>query len=151
MEQEIHQSKFKSEFQKLYLNILYTGNWIHLRQVRVFKKFQLTPQQYNLLRILRGRAPQAATIQYLTDRMLDRSSNASRLVDKLLAKGLVERHACPTNRRAVDVTITDKGQALLKEIDVLEKGWEKSLANVTLDEANQVNAILDKLRQASAE
>jgi DNA-binding MarR family transcriptional regulator len=144
LEEEIQQTTFKSEHQKLLINIIYTGNWINQKSVRLLKKHNLTPQQFNILRILRGQRPKTSTIMLLQARMLDRMSNASRLVDKLLGKGFVDRQMNDIDRRRVDVTITDKGLALLKVLDGLE--LDDLLTALTVKESQMVNELLDKMR-----
>ncbi len=149
LEKEIDQKHFASEHHKLLINVLFTGKWLDYRQQRRFKTWDLTPQQYNILRILRGAAPKPATVQYLTDRMLDKSSNASRLVDKLEEKGLACRATCPHNRRAVDVNITEAGMALLEQIDGRNVLNDHVFAQVlTEQEAQTLNRLLDRLRDA---
>ncbi len=144
LEEEIQQTTFKSEHQKLLINIIYTGNWINQKSVRLLKKHNLTPQQFNILRILRGQRPNTSTIMLLQARMLDRMSNASRLVEKLLGKGLVDRQMNDVDRRRVDVTITDKGLALLKVIDGLP--LDDLLTTISIEDAQTVNSLLDKMR-----
>ena len=146
LEKEIMQKKFKNEFHKLGVNIIYTGNWINLINMKYFKEFDLTLQQFNVLRILRGQFPNPATVNLLIERMLDKTSNASRIVDKLVLKKLVDRKICPNDRRAVDVIITKKGLNLLEEIDKHQKSWEENLMTLNTDEAKKVNELLDKLR-----
>jgi len=146
LEKEIKQKKFKSEHHKLAINIIYTSNWLVSSNAAIFKQYGITAQQYNILRILRGQHPEPATVNLLIDRMLDKMSNASRLVDKLKLKGFVERKICKNDRRAVDVIITDKGLGLLKELDVMEKQMNRSVESVTVDEARELNRILDKMR-----
>ncbi len=146
LEDEIKQGKFRNEFQKLIINLIYTGGWINGRNSEFLKPFGLTNQQYNLLRILRGQYPEPATVNLLIDRMLDKMSNASRIVDKLITKKLVERKACSGDRRCVDVIITDKGLKLLQKIEIEEKNWESLSKNLSLSESKQLNKLLDKLR-----
>ncbi|WP_242927028.1 MarR family winged helix-turn-helix transcriptional regulator [Pontibacter vulgaris] len=146
IEEEIKQSSFKSEYQKAYINMIYTSGWLELAQATLFKPFGLTLPQYNILRILRGQHPEPATVSLLIERMLDKTSNASRIVDKLEAKGLVTRKQCPNDRRTVDVLITDKGLALLKEMDEFEGGQKTGITNLTEQEAKELNRLLDKIR-----
>jgi DNA-binding MarR family transcriptional regulator len=146
IEDEIKQSAFKSDYHKAYINLLYTSNWLVQEQSNLFKPFGVTLPQYNVLRILRGQHPKPATVSLLIERMLDKTSNASRIVDKLEAKGLVTRKQCPNDRRTVDVLITDKGLALLKEMDVLDGGSKTGIRNLTENEATELNRLLDKIR-----
>ena len=147
LEQDIKQSEFKSPYSKAIINIIYTNNWLQSLQVEIFKPFDLTLQQYNVLRILRGQYPQPITVIAIIERMLDKMSNASRLVDKLLAKELVIRKLCPNDRRAVDVVITERGMNLLAEIDKLQEKWENQLHGLTENEALELSDLLDKMRQ----
>ena len=148
LEEEIKQSTFQSEGQKAYLNIIYTAGWLSLRQAAAFRPYGLTLPQFNVLRILRGQHPKPATVALLIDRMLDKTSNASRIVDKLEEKKLVTRTVCPANRRAVDICITEAGLALLGQID--DSGLtdvRRNGMNALSDaEAAQLNHLLDKVR-----
>ncbi|AKD05645.1 transcriptional regulator [Pontibacter korlensis] len=146
IEDEIKQSVFKSEYQKAYINLIYTSGYLQQAQSALFKPFGVTLPQYNILRILRGQHPKPATISLLIERMLDKTSNASRIVDKLEAKELVTRKQCPSDRRTVDVLITQKGLDLLEQMDGLEGGKGTGITNLTEDEATQLNALLDKIR-----
>jgi DNA-binding MarR family transcriptional regulator len=143
---EIKQSKFKNEHQKMLINILFTSNWLNSKHASSLKPFGISSQQFNLLRILRGQHPKPASVNLLIDRMLDKSSNASRLVEKLRLKKLVERSVCPEDRRAVNVIITKKGLDLLTELDKNESDFFKELQNLSEKEAEQMNFLLDKLR-----
>ncbi len=146
LEKEIQQEKFKNEFHKLAVNIIYTHSWLHTHQNKILSKHNLTAQQYNLLRILRGQYPNPATINLLKERMLDKMSDASRLVERLRGKGLVERKNCKEDRRRAEVKITDKGLDVLKDLDELEDEIETKLSTISHDEAQSVNDILDKMR-----
>ena len=146
IEEEIKQPTFKSEHQKAHINLLYTSGWVQQAQASLFKPFGVTLPQYNVLRILRGQHPKPATISLLIDRMLDKTSNASRIVDKLEAKALVTRKQCPADRRTVDVLITEKGLALLKQMDGVESGTGTGITNLNTEEAEQLNRLLDKIR-----
>ncbi len=144
IEEEIQQEKFKNEYHKLLVNIFFTSNWLYALNMRFLRKFDLSPEQYNILRILRGQYPNVSTIFNLIDRMLDKMSNASRLVDKLVIKGLVDRKLCLEDRRRVDVLITQKGLDLLKQID--DENFEFVLDQISEKDASQLNKLLDKLR-----
>lgn len=146
IEDEIQQRTFQSEYHKMYINLIYTANWLQFRQSAAFKEFGITLPQFNILRILRGQFPKPATVNLLIERMLDKTSNASRIVDKLEAKGLVTRKVCPSNRRAVDILITDSGLELLTRMDGAVSPQSVGLQNVTEEEATTLNTLLDKLR-----
>lgn len=143
---EIKQSKFRNEHHKMLVNILFTSGWLDSKHACNLKPYGISSQQYNILRILRGQHPKPATVNLLIERMLDKNSNASRLVEKLRLKKLVERATCPEDRRAVNVLITQKGLDLLTEIDKHETSFLKELKNLTEKEAEQINLLLDKLR-----
>lgn len=146
IEDDIKQDKFKNHFSKAIINLIYTSNHLGQMMQHLFKPHQLTNPQYNILRILRGQHPKAATVNLLIERMLDKSSNASRIVDRLETKGLVTRQQCKDDRRAVDVSITEEGLELLKVIDDEMIVWEDKISNLTEDEASQLNNLLDKMR-----
>ena len=146
IEEEIKQKTFKSAHQKAYINTIYTANWLQLRQSANFKPYGITLPQYNVLRILRGQYPTPATVNLLIERMLDKTSNASRIVDKLEAKELVTRKQCPADRRTVDILITDKGLKLLQEMDEVEGGELVGVRNLSAEEAEQLSLLLDKVR-----
>ena len=146
IEEEIKQKTFKNEYHKLTVNLMYTGSWLGVKNHLHLKPFDLTVQQYNILRILRGQYPQPATVTLLIDRMLDKLSNASRLVEKLRKKGMVERCVCEKDRRAVDVKITKNGLDLLKKVEKLDQEWEQIFYTLTKPEAQKLNELLDKLR-----
>ncbi|MBW7995482.1 MAG: MarR family transcriptional regulator [Candidatus Glassbacteria bacterium] len=146
IEQEIKQKSFGSEHEKLIANLLFTGNWLNSSNDRRLKKFGVSSQQYNVLRILRGRYPGPASVNDLRERMLDRESNASRLVEKLRQKDLVCRSECQRDRRAVDILITDKGLELLNELDRSAGERIEKFHPVSSHQAARLNELLDKLR-----
>ncbi|MBS3944970.1 MAG: MarR family transcriptional regulator [Melioribacter sp.] len=146
LEDEIKQKKFKNDYHKLAVNLIYTHGWLSNHQAEFFKSFDITGAQYNILRILRGQHPNPASINLLKDRMLDKMSDASRLVERLKNKGLVEREICPEDRRKVEVKITDSGIELLKKMDDLEDKFENLFANIKSSEAKMLNELLDKIR-----
>jgi DNA-binding MarR family transcriptional regulator len=146
IERDIIQLRFKSEFEKAAVNILYTGSWLHGNNSIWLRPFKITPEQFNVLRILRGSHPKAMKLTDITSRMIDKNSNATRLVEKLRQKSLVKRELCPTNRRQVDISITGKGLNLLKRIDLKQSEWISSLRKISKVEAKELNRILDKLR-----
>lgn len=146
IEDEIKQPVFQNDYQKGYINLVYTAGWLQQQQQAAFREFDITLPQFNILRILRGQHPKPATVNLLIERMLDKTSNASRIVDKLEAKSLVTRTVCPSNRRAVDICITDAGLALLQRMDESVMKRENGLQNLTAEEATQLNTLLDKIR-----
>ena len=136
-------SSFESEQQKAMLNIMFTANWMSGLQNEFFKTYGLSPQQYNILRILRG-ANQPLKVQTIKSRMIDRSPNVTRLTDKLIDKALIERLNCETDRRVVQIQITQKGLDLLNLIP--SDQYKTLLHNLSEKEAQELNVLLDKLR-----
>jgi DNA-binding MarR family transcriptional regulator len=128
---------------KALLNIIYTGNWINSHQNTFFSPFGISPQQFNILRILRG-ADQPLKVQTIKERMLERSPNATRLMDKLCSKNLIERIPCPEDRRVVHIVITTEGLQLLE--DISKKMDFDLLENLNEKEAGQLSDLLDKIR-----
>ncbi|MFT4777551.1 MAG: DNA-binding MarR family transcriptional regulator [Flavobacteriales bacterium] len=150
IEEVIQQNQFKSEFEKLSINLMYTLSQFTVIQQRFFRQYDLTVQQYNILRILRGQKGRPIGVNEMIDRMIDRTSNASRLVEKLRQKHLLERVACVNDRRQVEVTITKKGLSLLDELDDLVVMRSTIYSEITENEAAQFNNMLDKLRTGIA-
>jgi DNA-binding MarR family transcriptional regulator len=146
IEEEIKQETFKSPLHRAIVNLLYTNNWLIHSQMQVLKPFDLTVPQYNVMRILRGQHPNPVMINDITERMLDKMSNASRLVDKLVGKKLVDRQQCPSDRRAVDVVITDRGLALLTKIDAAQQVWEQQFVQYEATQADHLSDLLDAFR-----
>lgn len=146
LEQEIKQERFQSEHQKASINILYTGSWLYNINAGYLKKFGITPEQFNVLRILRGSHPKPMMLAEITARMIGKSSNCTRLVEKLRQKGLVNREICADNRRQVDISITERGLQILKKIDADLPAWTSTLEKLTKSEAKELNRMLDKLR-----
>jgi DNA-binding MarR family transcriptional regulator len=146
LEKEINQKKFRSESHKLMVNIIYTFNWLNSRHSDFLKPYDITYQQFNVLRILRGQQMQPASIKLIRERMLDKMSDASRIVEKLRTKGLVERHICQHDRRSCQVFITQNGMDLLSEIDKRNDVSEQDMNHLTEEEKKQLNTLLDKLR-----
>jgi DNA-binding MarR family transcriptional regulator len=147
IDEEIHQHSWRNPFHKAVVNALYTSRFLEDSSNRLLRPYNVTHQQFNILRILRGQKDKPATVKLLVERMLDKSSNASRLVDKLLEKALVRRDTCPNDRRAVEVRISAEGLALLDRIDREHFDSQASASTVLSDEeAHQLSALLDKLR-----
>ncbi|MEL6536074.1 MAG: MarR family transcriptional regulator [Bacteroidota bacterium] len=146
LEQDIAQSQFTSAYQKALINLMYTNNHVVDRMNQTFKEYEITRQQYNVLRILRGQAPSPATINLIKDRMIDRQSDASRIVERLRLKGLIERRQNDDDRRAVEVSITKDGLALLDSMDGDVEGFESMFMGLTPEEAHTLNVLLDKVR-----
>ena len=143
---EIKQSSFKNEETKAVINLIFTGNFIVQRQQAFMKPFGITMQQFNVLRILQGQKGQAISVLSITERMLDKMSNASRLVDKLFAKKLVSRVQCEKDRRAVDVYILPAGSALIAQIEVHLDEFGKQISQLGEENLKQLNELLDQFR-----
>lgn len=136
-------SRFPNNKVKALLNIIYTANWINNQQITFFKPFGISPQQFNILRILRG-TKEPLKVNTIKERMLERAPNATRLMDKLCAKQLIERIACPDDRRVVHIKITKKGLSLLDKIS--KQMHLDFLKNLNEKEAEQLSDLLDKIR-----
>ncbi len=148
IEEAIQQKAFKNEYQKLHVNILYTASFLNQNTLQTLKPFNISPQQFNILRILRGMYPQPASVKLLTEKMIDKMSNASRLVEKLRNKGLVAREACDNDRRKVDVQITSAGLTLLEQASfAIEQMIQNYAQTISAEEATTLNSGLDKLRE----
>ncbi|MDA3616026.1 MarR family winged helix-turn-helix transcriptional regulator [Polluticaenibacter yanchengensis] len=141
----INQDKFISEKNKLLINILYTNNWLQTKMKAFFETYDLTSQQYNILRILRGAKMPMSTLK-IRERMIDRMSDTSRLVERLLNKGLVQKTVCNKDKRLVDVVITEQGLNLLAEMDYQEKLLDDIFRNISDNDAVELNGLLDKIR-----
>jgi uncharacterized lipoprotein YddW (UPF0748 family)/predicted transcriptional regulator len=145
LENEINQRKFRNEYQKAILNILYTNNWLSEKIAIIFDEWDITPRQFNILRILRGEGKPLSTLQ-IRQRMLDKMSDTSRIVDRLVKKGMVRKTPNAEDKRLVDVVITPRGRKLLEKIDPLENAMDKMIIHLTPEEASTLNSLLDKLR-----
>lgn len=143
---ELKQSTFKNEESKAVINLIYTGNFIIQKQQELLKPFGITMQQFNVLRILKGQKGQAITVLSITERMLDKMSNASRLVDKLFAKKLVSRITCEKDRRAVDVYILPAGLYLLDKIEENQNAFGDQISQLGAKKLIELNELLDQFR-----
>ena len=146
IEDEIKQKSFKSEYQKLAVNLLFTHGWLVSFQKKLFENHEITNAQFNILRILRGQYPDPVSINILKERMLDKMSDTSRLVERLRMKGFVDRKICKEDRRKSDVKITDKGLELLKNLDYIDDSFQNIFNKINIKEAKDLNYLLDKLR-----
>ncbi len=145
LEKEL-KSRFDSEQHKALLNVMFTANWMRTRLAEVYRPFGVSTQQYNILRILRG-AKQRMKMHSVKERMIDRAPNATRLTDKLIAKGLVQRERCEEDRRVVYVSISDKGLELLAQVDISSKALHHELASgLSEADALHLNSTLDAWR-----
>lgn len=146
IEDEI-KGRFRNEYHKGVINLTYTVNQLSYQLMQSIKAHGLTEPQYNVLRVLRGfRSERPISINFIKERMLDKSSDVSRIVDNLLEKGLIIRNESPEDRRQKEIDITEKGLALLSEMIECDKKADMLLQNLTLEEVNELNRLLDKIR-----
>ena len=148
IENDINQHSFTSEYQKTVVNLIYTYNWTIEQLKKIFDKEDLTLQQFNILRILRGSATPISTLK-IRERMLDKMSDTSRIVDRLIIKGLAKKGTCERDKRLVDVTITKKGKTLLAQLDKFEPEMDNIVHSLSESEAKTLNALLDKMRRSN--
>ena len=146
LEDEIKQTKFTSPLQKAHLNTLFTANWILGISKEIMKPFGITPQQYNVLRILNGKKGQACSADDIKAVMLDKNPDLTRMLDRLKDKGYIVRSVCEKNRRKLDILITQDGVKLLNGIGPHLRVRHESMNNITAKEADELSRILDKLR-----
>lgn len=145
LEKEI-ESKFEDDYHKLVVNVIYSYGWLIDVLRKQLKTQHITLQQFNILRILRGRHPKPASVNLLKERMLDKMSDASRIVERLVRKQLVVREVNQKDRRAVDIYITEKGLELLKKLDEKDLGTAILRKNLSRKEADALNQLLDIMR-----
>jgi len=146
IDDEIQSSKFEDNYHKAVINISYTYGWLNNFLRCRFEKYNLTQQQFNILRILRGQFPNPATVNLLKERMIDKMSDASRIVDRLVQKGLVSRCTNNKDRRAVDIRISEIGMDILAKLDTEFRTKDILEKNLTEEEAGQLSNLLDKMR-----
>lgn len=149
IEKDIKQARFRNPHQKAAINLIYTLSWMRDRTKAIFDAEDITAQQFNILRILRGSFPQPLSTLQIRERMLEKMSDTSRIVDRLIAKGLVKKLTCKTDRRLVDVIITDKGKKLLERLDTRQDEIDAVLGNLSENDANILSDLLDKVRDGS--
>jgi DNA-binding MarR family transcriptional regulator len=145
IEKEINQSRFRNEHQKSAINLIYTYNWMIEQMKLIFDRYDITAQQFNILRILRGANEPLSTLQ-IRQRMLDKMSDTSRIVDRLIKKELVKKTICKSDRRLVDIIISEKGRRLLEKLDACNEDMDSILKNLSVSDAKKLNQILDKIR-----
>ncbi len=149
LEERIKQSKpFRTQAERALVNVMYTSVWLQDRMRDNLSDFEITQQQYNVLRILRGQSPKMISTSDIRDRMIDRAPDTSRIVDRLVAKGFVEKSTCSSDKRRVDVGITKKGLQLLQEVDERSTGMQNLIAALSEEECVTLNTILDKLQES---
>jgi DNA-binding MarR family transcriptional regulator len=148
IENEIKQPKFRNEHQKAAINLIYTYNWANEQMKKILDRHGITSQQFNILRILRGAHAPLSTLQ-IRERMLDRMSDTSRIVDRIIKKGMAKKNICKTDRRLVDVVITPKGIKLLEKLDNCNNEMDAVLKNLSQSDAKNLNVLLDKIRNGA--
>ena len=146
LEKDINQTNFRNEYQKAAINLIYTYNWMHERMKGIFEKHDITSQQFNILRILRGAGKPISTLQ-IRQRMLDKMSDTSRIVDRLVVKELVQKNICINDKRLVDVSITEAGKKILEKMDAYNAKMDAILNNLSAEEAKKLNVLFDKIRE----
>jgi len=146
IEDEIKQKEFKSAYQKMTVNLLFTTNWLSASHTRILKPYGISVQQYNILRILRGQHPNHINMGAILERMLDKSSNVTRLVDKLEAKNFVTRTSCAEDKRKFEVKITEEGLTVLKKLDKVTLDFTNFKEQISEEEALKISDLLDKIR-----
>lgn len=148
IDKDIQQAKFRNVYQKAGINLIYTLGWMKDKTKCIFDEEDITSQQFNILRILRGSFPQPLSTLQIRERMLEKMSDTSRIVDRLITKGLVKKITCKADRRLVDVIITDKGKKLLERLDAKQDEIDNVLSNLTEKEAALLSDLLDKIRKS---
>lgn len=147
IDQEIQQRAFSSPAHKVQVNIIFTAAWLNQRTTEALKPFELSIQQFNILRILRGRRGKPSTVKLLTQRMIDKMSNASRLVDRLKDKGFVDRQECSTDRRRVDIVITQRGlDQLARASRAVEEATMRHFEQLSDEQLDDLSYMLDVVR-----
>jgi MarR family 2-MHQ and catechol resistance regulon transcriptional repressor len=146
LEKDIQQASFKGQHQKAVINLIYTYHWITEQIKNILSAEDITLQQYNILRILRGSDPQPLSTLAIRERMLDKMSDTSRIVDRLVIKQLVNKRMCPSDKRLVDVSISPLGKELLQRIDARDDEMQRVMVNLNDEELTLLNGLLDKIR-----
>ena len=144
--QEIKQLKFRNEYHKSIVNVIFTSNWLLEKMRIMLDREDITHQQYNILRILKGSASPLSTLQ-IRERMLDRMSDTSRIVERLIKKGLADKKLCSYDKRLVDITLTGKGFELLERLEGMNDEIDAIVHGLSTEEAVALNNLLDKLRE----
>ncbi|MEX6690209.1 MarR family transcriptional regulator [Danxiaibacter flavus] len=141
----VQQTNFRNDYQKVMVNIMYTSNWFQEKLKKILEQEDITPQQFNLLRILEASGKPLSTLQ-IRERMLDKMSDTSRIVDRLILKKLVDKKTSTTDKRLVDVTINDAGKELLERLNQKNEQIDNLASGISEDEASQLVNLLEKIR-----
>ena len=148
IEQAINQTRFRDDYHKVVVNLLYTGNWLRDAMGANLKSHDLLPQHYNALRIIKGKHPEPVSAGNIKEVMLDKASDVTRLLDKLEKLDYIQRRLCPHNRRKMDINITPKGLKILDELDEpMDSFYADLMQRVTVEEASMLSDLLDKVRK----
>jgi DNA-binding MarR family transcriptional regulator len=147
IEKDIHQENFRNNHHRAYVNLFFTYGWLMERVKKIVGTADITPQQYNILRILRGSHPTPLSTLQIRDRMLDKMSDTSRIVDRLVAKNVVDKKTNSADKRLVDVTITGAGLELLTRLDEKNMELDSILENLSTEETLLLSNLLDKIRE----
>lgn len=148
LEKDIKQAKFRNEHHKGSINLIYTYNWVMERQKTFFDVENITPQQFNILRILRGSYPVPISTLQIRERMLDKMSDTSRIVDRLVLKELADKKTSTIDKRLVDISITERGKEVLERLDQLHDKMDAILSQLSEEDVILLNTLLDKIRQS---
>lgn len=147
IEKDINQARFRTEHERAFVNLIYTYNWTTEQLKQFLAEEDLTMQQFNILRILRGSATPLSTLQ-IRERMLDKMSDTSRIVDRLILKELARKNTCKQDKRLVDVVITERGLDVLARLDARSEEIDRIVTAISTEEAQELNRLLDKIRQS---
>lgn len=146
LEEEIHQKKFRNDRQKAMVNLLFTYNWLTRRIKEYLAEYDISLPQYNVMRIIHGAHPQPLTTSVIATRMLDKASDASRIVERLYKKGWVEKKICQSDKRLVDVILTEKGLKLMQQMNDTNDNLDQIMDNLSERDTQIMNDLLDKMR-----
>lgn len=147
LEHELQVKKFRSEAHKLIVNLIFTSSWLKGKMDAAMVDSDITHQQYNILRILNGSDPNPVSVKAIRERMIERGSDVSRIIDRMLVKGLVNRFECKHDRRNVDIMITEMGKERLSYYNTLIEPLDKLMETLNLEQQQTLNSLLEKLRQ----
>lgn len=148
IEEAIKQSRFTDNYQKAVVNLVYTANWLREEQTKLLKQYDILPQHFNVMRIIKGRYPKPVSPGEIKEVMIDKANDLTRLLDKLEKKGWIKRQLCPSNRRRMDITLTEKGIKMLQAANrSLQTFTEELKTHFSDKEAASLTKLLDKMRE----
>ncbi|MEA5428164.1 MarR family winged helix-turn-helix transcriptional regulator [Arcicella lustrica] len=150
IEKDIKQKSFKNVYQKVAVNLMYTDSWLLNHYTQLLKPYNLSDKQYFVLKILSESHPNAVSVNFIIERMLDKMSNASRLVDKLVEKKLVVKVRSKIDKRSMNVAITPKGLLLVDELNKKVALWEANYSKLTKEEIKVLHNLLNKMRDSAS-